>query len=93
MSRRISSRSGCCQGAGNAGPGHFFKLVFFLVLFKEYLLWSVDMYSKMIAVQFDDVDQALVSVDVFSIIVRQKCFLNVVYQFLEVCDGELLFFK
>ena len=46
----------------------------------------------MIAVQLDDVDQAQMGVDVFSIILRQKSFWNVVNQFHEGCDGELLFF-
>ena len=69
---RRSSRRGWCQGESNAGPGHFLKLVLFLVLLEEYLLWSIDMHGKMIAVQLDDVNRAQMGVDLFSIIVCQN---------------------
>ena len=76
---RRDSRGGCSLGAGDARGMHLFEFVFFLILLEESLLRSVEVYSDMIAVQFDDVDQTLMSVDVFSIIVGQQSIGDVMY--------------
>ena len=50
----------------------------FLVLLIESLLRSVEVYSDMITVQLDDVYQALVCVDILTIIIRQESLGDVV---------------
>ena len=65
-------------GAGDARGRHIFEFVFFLVLLEESLLQIVEVYSDMIAVQIDDVYRTLVSVDIFTVIVRQKSLGDVV---------------
>ena len=49
------------------------------------------MYSDKLAVQFNDVYQKLMIVDVFSIIVGQESLGDVVYRLQERYNGELLF--
>ena len=56
------------------GTGNLLKFVIFLVLLEGYLLLSVKMHSKITALQFDDVDQTQMCIDVFSVVVFQKSF-------------------
>ena len=46
----------------------------------------------MTAVQFDDIDQTYMCINVFSVVVCQKSFLNIVDQFHKGYDGRLLLF-
>ena len=71
--------------------GHIFKFIPFMVFHKESLLRSVEVYSEMVAVQLDDVDRALVSSDVLTVIIRQESFEDVVDRLHKVNNGELLF--
>ena len=89
--RRRNICRGCYQGGSNAGTGHLLKFVLFLALIEDYLLWSVEMHGKMIAVQFNDLDQTHMCIDVFSVILYQKYFWNVVDRFHEGYDGKLHF--
>ena len=72
MSIRRDRRGVCSLGAGDTRGRHIFKFVYFLVLLEESLLRSIEVYIDMIAVQLDDVYRTLVSVDILTVIVRQK---------------------
>ena len=51
---------------------------FFLILLDESLLRINEIYSDVIAVQFDDVNRTLISVDVFSFFLGQESLGDVV---------------
>ena len=92
MSNRRDRRGVCSLGAGDTCSRHLFEFIYFLVLLEESLIQSVEVYSEMIAVQLDDVNIALVSVDDWTVIVRQESFGYVVDRLHEGYNGELLFF-
>ena len=71
-------RDFCSLGAGDVRGRHLFELIYSLVLLEESLLRSVEVYSKMIPVQLNEVYQTLVSGDVLTAIVRQESFRDVV---------------
>ena len=68
------------------------KFISFLVLLEDSLLWSIEVYSKIIAVQLDDVNRALISGDILTVIVRQESFGDVLDRLHTGNSGELIFF-
>ena len=81
------------MGAGDTRVRHLFEFIHFLVFLEESLLQSNEVYIKMVAVQLDDVNRALVSSDVVTVIVRQESFGDVVDRIHKGNNGELLLFN